>query len=98
MSAVIARLETPAKEDGSRDRMYVETCLDAVVDPTTGKKLTKVLKEMKEPLASDKNPGLMSPTDKVTVDRLYKSEVILSTTDPDRECIWLEEIEVDEEP
>lgn len=97
MSAIIGRLSSPVNQDGTRDRVYLETCVKGVIDPETGKRLDKILTDMKEPLATELNPGLMSAEDKAIVNRLYKKEVIVSEENPDRECIWIETIEEDEE-
>ena len=97
MSSILGRVSSPVNNDGTRDRVYFETCINGVVDPQTGKTLNTILTEMKEPMATELVPGLMSPEDKATINRLYEREVIVSDINPDRECIWIENIVNDEE-
>lgn len=90
MAAIIARLNSPVKEDGTRDVIYFETSIDAVIDHTTGKTVRDLINERTYPEATDTVAGLMGPQDKQNLDALYRQYIIVSRTDPERACQWYE--------
>ena len=90
MPAIIGRINTPLRDDGTRYQIYFETSIDAVVDPNTGKTVRQLIDEKTYPEASKTQAGLMSTQDKEHLDEIYNQLVVVSEENPGRPCIWYE--------
>nr|DAK22953.1 MAG TPA: hypothetical protein [Caudoviricetes sp.] len=93
MAAIIGRLNSPVNEDGSRTVIYLETSVEAVVDPTTGKNLKEVLESLTYPDASSTASGLLSSENYKRLQEMYKQLMVVSKENPGRPCNWKEIVE-----
>lgn len=92
MAAIIGRLNSPVNEDGSRTVVYLETSVEAVVDPSTGKNLKEILESLTYPDASLTKSGLLSPENLRKIMESYNQLIVVGEENPGRACHWKEVI------
>lgn len=90
MPAVIARLNSPVKNDGGRDVIYFESSIDAVIDHTSGKSVRELIEERTYPEATETSSGLLSFTDKQHLEEIYRQMIIISDVNPEKPCQWFQ--------
>jgi hypothetical protein len=97
-STIVAILHSPVDDTtGERKRILLQSDTENIVDPTTGKKLSEMIKDVTYGDASESSSGLMSPTQVTNIKSLMSDTNIISETNPGQPCMWYQIQEEDDD-